>query len=193
MKIASRVTPEGLAGHGLSTIDVLCHRSMWLSTFRSMSCVHKFKTVKTVLLTKDVVFVVILRVRGQCTSPSARILEELNPKHKSTMHASWIPLNTAWLEWPGTSARPNLAPIVHASQRQCELLHFGDIPKENTFHISSPKRPSLKRRRRTVPFRLSRVCNQQELPHQYFMGHFGVTKRTVMPAAPIGRNKQWRI
>jgi len=25
------------------------------------------------------------------------------------------------------------------------------------------------------------------------MGHFGVTKRTVMPAAPIGRNKQWRI
>jgi len=28
---------------------------------------------------------------------------------------------------------------LHASRRQCELLHFGDIPKENTFHITSPK------------------------------------------------------
>jgi len=42
---------------------------------------------------------------------------------------------------------------LHASQRQCELLHFGDIPKKNAFHISSPKCPSPKRRRRTVPFR----------------------------------------
>ena len=37
---------------------------------------------------------------------------------------------------------------LHASRGQCELLHFGGIPKENTFRISSPKR-----RRRTVPFR----------------------------------------
>ena len=42
----------------------------------------------------------------------------------------------------GTSAKPNLAPTRFTT---CELLHFGDIPKEKTFHISSPKR-----RRRTV-------------------------------------------
>jgi len=32
--------------------------------------------------------------------------------------------------------------------------HFGDISKENRFHIPSPKRPSPKRGRRTVPFRI---------------------------------------
>ena len=36
---------------------------------------------------------------------------------------------------------------LHASRRQCELLNFSGIPKENTFHISSPKRSSPKRRR----------------------------------------------
>jgi len=44
---------------------------------------------------------------------------------------------------------------------QCELLHFGNIPKENTFHISSPKRPSPKRRRRTVLFRQVRPLLRQ--------------------------------
>ena len=39
----------------------------------------------------------------------------------------------------------------HASQTT-NFLNFGDIPKENTFRITSPKCPSPKRRRRTVPF-----------------------------------------
>jgi len=47
-----------------------------------MACVHKLKTVKTVLPAKDAVFVGILKVRGQCTSPSGRILEELSTKYK---------------------------------------------------------------------------------------------------------------
>jgi len=47
---------------------------VWLRTCKhvmshSMSCVHEVKIVKTVSPTKDVVFVVILRVSGQCTLP----------------------------------------------------------------------------------------------------------------------------
>ena len=89
---------------------ILCHCNMWMSTSRSMSCVHELKTIKILSPTKNVAFAVILRVRGQCASTTARILEELSTKHKNTMCSSLIPLITAWLELPGTNARPNLAP-----------------------------------------------------------------------------------
>jgi len=42
------------------------------------------------------------------------------------------------LERSGTSASLTLALHTLPRRRQCELMHFGDIPKENIFHISSP-------------------------------------------------------
>jgi len=55
-------------------------------------------------------------------------------------------------------------PYTLPRRRQCELLPFGDIPKESTFHISSPKRPSPKRLRRTVQF--------LRIPIYYMMNYF---------------------
>jgi len=64
----------------------------------------------------------------------------------------------------GTSARPNLAPTRFTTVVRTFALWWHS--KKNTFHISSPKRPSPKRRspkrpspkrrRRTVPFRIQR-------------------------------------
>jgi len=124
----------------------MSHCNVWLSTSRSMSCVHKLTTAKTLSPTKDVVFVFILRVRSQCTSPSARILEELSAKHKST--TSWIPLNITWLERPGTSAGPDLALTRFpddGSANFCTLVTF-QRKTHFTFHRRNVRRPS-------VPFR----------------------------------------
>ena len=54
-----------------------------------------------------------------------------------------------WIQhdWNGLEQVLDWILRLHASRRQWELLHLGDIAKENTFHISSPKR-----RHRTVPF-----------------------------------------
>jgi len=88
--------------------DVICHCNMWLSSSHSTSHVHKFKTVKTVSPTKDL-FLLLFWGSGASVLPCPPGFWKGLERNKSTMYASWIPLNTAWLERPGTCARPNLA------------------------------------------------------------------------------------
>jgi len=42
------------------------------------------------------------------------------------------------LQRSGKSAKLTLALHTLPRRRQCELMHVGDIAKENIFHISSP-------------------------------------------------------
>ena len=79
-----------------------------------------------------------------------------------SMVCIWFAINTAWLERPGKSATPNLAPTRFTTA--VRTLRFGNIPSEDTFHISLPKR-----RRRTVAFRAPAiVCEHAKSAFQTF-------------------------
>ena len=101
-----------------------------------------------------------------------------------SMVCIWFAINTAWLERPGKSATPNLAPTRFTTA--VRTLRFGNIPSEDTFHISLPKR-----RRRTVAFRAPATAHSMRTCQKRFSNLLVKTATAVRAKDVCVQDRVW--